>query len=151
MLLLSDPLLAPCKSEQKEECAVCTFAVSKWQMMLTLCAPISDCGAVTNTKYIAINMHCQVFSENALTLTHITLQNGVKYLILLSFVPEKELVKMLRCDGSSRDSRFSCSLSQLGAVKEEKSVAAVRAEYNGQKLEVGRSSTSSYFRFSIFN
>ena len=84
-----------------------------------------------------------------MTLTHITLQTGVKYLILLSFVPEKELVKMLRCDGLSRDSQFSCSLSQLSAVKEEKSVAAVRAEYNGQKLEVG--STSSYFRFSIFN
>ena len=86
-------------------------------------------------------MHCQVFSsENALTLTHITLQNGVKYLKLLSFVPEKELVKMLRCDGLSRDSQphspgqFSCSLSQLGAVKEEKSVAAVRAEYNGQRF-----------------
>ena len=57
---------------------------------------------------------------------------------------------MLRCDGSSRDSQFSCCLSQLGAVKEEKSVAAVRAEYNGQKLEVGRSSTSSNFRFSLY-
>ena len=40
----------------------------------------------------------------------------------------------------------SCSLSQLGAVKEEKSVAAVRAEYNGQHRYVKLSASPfSYY------